>query len=73
MALKIKLFLTQLYISLTNTVRNTFNSLLMLLINQINRSLNAVKYLIKFNYHLICFKVLCFSLLTYSAIIVSID
>ena len=73
MDLKIKLFLTQFCVSLINFVRNTFNSLKNKIIGVFNAFKYVVKYLIKFNYHLICLKVLCFSLLTYNAVLVSID
>ena len=73
MDLKIKLFLTQLCVSLINFVRNTFNLLKNKIIGVFNAFKYVVKYLIKFNYHLICLKVLCFSLLTYNAVLVSID
>src|ERR1700761_1996513 len=73
MDLKINLFLTQLCVSIVNFVRNTFNSLKNKIIGVFNAFKYVVKYLIKFDYHLICLKVLCFSLLTYNAVLVSID
>src|SRR6201996_6674950 len=73
MDLKINLFLTQLCVSIVNFVRNTFNVLKNKIIGVFNAFKYVVKYLIKFDYHLICFKVLCFSLLTYNAVLVSTD
>ena len=58
--------------SIINFIRNTLTKT----VNKIKKFLNPVKNLIKsikFKYYLIASKVLCFSLLTYSALLVTFD
>ena len=72
MDLKIKLFLTQLCVSLINSIIKY----LIKCKNCIEKTLKFINDLIKsikFKYYLIGLKVLCFSLLTYSALLVTFD
>src|SRR6201996_7856029 len=72
MNIKIKLFLTQFCVSLINFAIKTFKTSINRMKTIANFFINFINF-IKFKYYLIGLKVLCFSLLTYSALLVTFD